>query len=487
MTRFTPPGSEATEDVLFTMPLARGVPIVCVVLGLFLILVGLIIPENANNQPGSKPAMLAIGFGFGMPLAICGAWLLLRNRHWVFCRDAMLQVERWGQRTVRYSEISELVFSITRVFQYGIYHHTQVSMRVVAPDCSKPIVIDRVHVEKSGVLAGERERSELEDIRDRISSHIAHRMQSLIDSGQTAPWAGPLGITRDGLEVEIVNGCRERVAWGEIARAHLDAGVFQLWLKSRDKAVVSIPVGSVNFFPGYVILLSALAREEQAAQEASRPASHVADKLTAGEYLIVEFTNTTEDYKVVDAFARREASKPNEFWFAVLGILVFAVIAGIAATFVRSFHTTVSARDWFIAPACIFGFVIVGFGLVRILSLLARGYNFLQELERSHQQAVAGNGEDPFAPKRLTVSFDGIALEVAGQRGQWMWEEVSRIESVANYLLIFRAAEKVTPETLIACVPLRFFQNPEAARRFVEAARTWLEQAVGRVGRGTSP
>jgi hypothetical protein len=187
------------------------------------------------------------------PLAVAVAVLILG---WVFGRDRFYCYERGLSRRrgrefrLLYDEISELTYSATRVFVNGSYSGTKMKLKVRAQRgeiwcAAKVQVID----------------DRLVELRDQIAARIANHMLRELRAGNPVPWMSGVVFLPEGLQFRPGSMLPvEMLPYGEISDSRSDQGFFYLFSKTEPKAVISRPVSSANFFPGYRVM-AALQKE----------------------------------------------------------------------------------------------------------------------------------------------------------------------------------------------------------------------------------
>src|SRR5271157_5246766 len=108
--------------------------------------------------------------------------------------------------------------------------------------------------------------ADLDELRDHIAKMIAARMIGDLRAGRSVPWMNDVVFLPQGLQFRrskmlgLASGPVEVLPYEQIRGANLNAGVFCLYSKAETKPVISRPVGSANFFPGYFIVLALLAQ-----------------------------------------------------------------------------------------------------------------------------------------------------------------------------------------------------------------------------------
>ena len=160
---------------------------------------------------------------------------------------------RRGRDEIRllYDEITEFTYSATRMFYKGAYTGTQLSLTFRAP---------RATIRYSAKV--QNMDADLDELRDHIAKMIAHRMLCELRAGRTVPWTSDVVFLPQGLQFRrskmlgLASGPVEILPYEQIRGVNLNEGVFYLYSKAEAKPVISKPVGSANFFPGYFVVLT---------------------------------------------------------------------------------------------------------------------------------------------------------------------------------------------------------------------------------------
>ncbi len=190
-------------------------------------------------------------------LAAAVASLLLGvafGRYCFRCHELGL-IRRRGRNEFRllYDEITEFTYSATRMFYKGAYTGTQMSLIFRAP---------RGTIRYSAKV--QNLDADLDDLRDHIAKMIANRMLGDLRAGRSVPWMGDVVFLPQGLQFRrakllgLASGPVELLPYEQIRSVNLSAGVFYLYSKAEAKPLITKPVGSANFFPGYAVVLTLL-------------------------------------------------------------------------------------------------------------------------------------------------------------------------------------------------------------------------------------
>jgi len=187
-------------------------------------------------------ASLLLGVFFGRYLFRCYESGLTRRRG----RDEL---------RLPYDEITEFTYVATRMFYKGTYIGTRLGLTFRAP---------RGTIRYSAKV--QNMDADLDELRDHIAKMIAARMIGDLRAGRSVPWMNDVVFLPQGLQFRrskmlgLASGPVEVLPYEQIRGANLNAGVFCLYSKAETKPVISRPVGSANFFPGYFVVLALLAQ-----------------------------------------------------------------------------------------------------------------------------------------------------------------------------------------------------------------------------------
>jgi len=183
-------------------------------------------------------ASLLLGVVFGRYLFRCYELGLTRRRG-------------RGELRLRYDEIAEFTYSATRMFYKGAYTGTQLRVTFRA---SRGMIRYSAKVQNMD--------ADLDELRDHIAKMIANRMLADLRAGRTIPWTSDVVFLPQGLQFRrpkmlgLASGPVEVLPYEQIRGVNLNEGVLYLYSKAEAKAVISKPVGSANFFPGFFTVLT---------------------------------------------------------------------------------------------------------------------------------------------------------------------------------------------------------------------------------------
>jgi hypothetical protein len=109
---------------------------------------------------------------------------------------------------------------------------------------------------------------DLEELRDFISRQLADRMAQQLSTGQPVQWTPNLVFLREGIQYRPAGllgiGRKEPhfLPYDAYGGCNLNEGVFFLFVKGNNKAVMSEPCSASNFFPGFYLLMMMTAPSE---------------------------------------------------------------------------------------------------------------------------------------------------------------------------------------------------------------------------------
>ena len=156
-----------------------------------------------------------------------------------------------GEQRLSYADITQFTYSATRHFHNGAYTGTQFSMKCAGP---------QANIGYSAMVNSPDE--ELDNLRDHIAKVIASRMFRQLQEGRTVAWTADMNFLPAGLQfrratVFGMGGKPPEVPpYNQIRGVDLKTGVFYLWNQTESKPVITKPVSTPNFFPGYYLILA---------------------------------------------------------------------------------------------------------------------------------------------------------------------------------------------------------------------------------------
>jgi hypothetical protein len=158
---------------------------------------------------------------------------------------------RWGTRelSIPYADITMFTYSATRRFVKGGYAGTQFSLKCTAP---------RGTIAYSATVNSPDQ--ELDNLRDHIAKGIAARMLRYFSEGNAVGWTANMAFLPAGLQFRRAAALGlgrkppELLPYDQIRGVNIQAGVFYLWNRTEPKPIISQPVSTPNFFPGYYMI-----------------------------------------------------------------------------------------------------------------------------------------------------------------------------------------------------------------------------------------
>ncbi len=178
------------------------------------------------------------------------------GRHCFRCYELGLTRRRGRDEfRLRYDEITEFTYVATRMFYKGTYIGTRLGLTFRA---SRGTIRYSAKVQNMD--------ADLDQLRNQIAKRIATGMLGDLRAGRTVPWMNDVVFLPQGLQFRrskmlgLASGPLEVLPYEQIRVANLNSGVFCLYSKADAKPVISRPVGSTNFFPGYFAVMALLAQ-----------------------------------------------------------------------------------------------------------------------------------------------------------------------------------------------------------------------------------
>lgn len=189
-------------------------------------------------------------------LGLCGLTLWSTAKSVFRCHErGVRQVGIFGDSTMHYDEVASFSYSATRQYVNGSYTGTTLALNFV------PIAGSTAkRIQYSTSVKGSDD--DLDALRDHIARVLAARMATRLAAGERVQWTDGLAFLETGIEYRP-NGMLGRkdpvlLPFERYGGYNMDQGVFYLFEKEKQKAVVSEQVSAANFHPGYYLLLSLL-------------------------------------------------------------------------------------------------------------------------------------------------------------------------------------------------------------------------------------
>ena len=221
--------------------------------------VGGIILLTANRNKMEGVIFLGIALGVSLLFVVAA----IAQRYMVFrCHErGVFKANLLGEKLLPYASVATFTYSATKHYHNGAYVGTHLSMKFEPQGSTgAPPISYGASVQ----LADD----DLEELRDFISRQLADRMAQQLSTGQPVQWTPNLVFTREGIQYRPAGmlgiGRKEPhfLPYDAYGGCNLNEGVFFLFVKGNNKAVMSEPCSASNFFPGFYLLLMMTAPSE---------------------------------------------------------------------------------------------------------------------------------------------------------------------------------------------------------------------------------
>jgi hypothetical protein len=204
--------------------------------------VGAFVLGLAENWLG---CFAALGICWGMAVLFAAAVFTRLRVHEL----GVTQRVRFGNRTLRYSEVTSFQFGTTRHYHNGVYTGTSLSMRFKPGPGLKAI-------NHSQTVQGS--DADLETLREHVSMMVATQLLARLEQGEEIHWGPRARFTKNGLVVQaskLFGKGEERLApYGAGLRYQIEEGTFHLFIGAETKAAMSVECSADNFYPGLNML-----------------------------------------------------------------------------------------------------------------------------------------------------------------------------------------------------------------------------------------
>ena len=435
--------------------------------------------------------------GLGALFGIFGiAYILTNAGKASYLHEQGLRVrEGGGWRVVRYRDVTEMSFRVTRMYYNGAYTGTAQEMSLRTDETgARPVVFRHTYREGTGMLAGRGDATALNHLCDLLTGQIARRMDEEIRRGETVSWARGMGINDRGVEV-AGRGGREEVEWDRVARVDVERGVFRLWVRGETKPRVQVTVGEPNFFPGYALVAQRLRGQPESgpaetgvtpAPAAAQPAVTPTPPELNGSFR-VEYTPTVDDHAALSRWYHRATPEGRRAWAGRVWPLPLIVIAvGVLIGVINLCNKDLPEGNGAAAVVLLIGLLLRPL-LGWILPMLDRA-KLGRQLRAASDLARAGQGGDPFAPREVVLGPQGYWLRTSyGGEVRHAWQAVSRAEWFEGYIFVFLAADRVRRETTGLILPPRAFRGVRNAYDACERIQEWCQAAAAPSGAALDP
>jgi hypothetical protein len=210
-----------------------------------------------NGSWGSTAVTLLIGWGAAYAFAAHAI-----NRFRVY-ELGVVQRTLFGERMLRYSEITSFSFGATRHYHNGAYTGTALAMGFSAGPGSKPITHNQTSRGND---------SDLDSLREQVADIVAAQLLHRLERGEVIQWGPSARFTRNGLVVQASKlfgkGEERRAPYDAGLRISIEQGTLHLFIGNETKAAMSCPCAADNFYPGLTMLGVLIARAKGSQQAA---------------------------------------------------------------------------------------------------------------------------------------------------------------------------------------------------------------------------
>ena len=176
--------------------------------------------------------------GMGAVFAFLGIGYILANAGKAsYLHERGLRiVDRKGQRTLRYQDVTEMTFkAIRHVSQRRLLGTSQEIGLKTDETGSKPLVFRHTYKEKSGLVSGYAEGTPMNRLCNVLTGLIARRMAARLQRGESVPWTRSYADQQSRRRNHGQGGWEE-VEWERIARVDVERGIFRLWVEGDREA-----------------------------------------------------------------------------------------------------------------------------------------------------------------------------------------------------------------------------------------------------------
>ena len=240
----------ALGRILFEREAGSGATIIFGVMGILMAVVGALSLWIA--VPAADPFLSAAGGLLILLSGLCfvGGWRVQRIR-FRCCERGLERVTMTSRKVLPFDDIDVFSFECRRNQSQGRYTGTTYTL----------VFADRSREQGRGIFYSTTVRNqdeELDDLRDRISQILARRMAQTFAAHQSVQWTPEIWFRRD-----VIEFTRRRrlfrptkvvvVPYDTITDFELRDGLFHIWTSYQERAVLSIPTGAPNFYPGMIL------------------------------------------------------------------------------------------------------------------------------------------------------------------------------------------------------------------------------------------
>ena len=250
--------SEAEEPVagglgrvLFERKPGRAQVVSCVLVGPVALMAGIwLIVDGIVGKRDPDVWLGIVGMGCLAGAIGCGYGI-------VHARFAKFRCHQFGlvkrgvrnSKTMRYEHVEQFTYQATRTYHNGVYTGTLFALDFEPfPEHQANRIRYMVNIQNAD--------SELDNLRDQVSTIIGTRMRRDINAGREVVWTPGLTFRGDTLLYRASgflgrNKVAVAIPLSEIGEHQCDEGTYRLFLKSGGKAVVQESTSVRNFYPGF--------------------------------------------------------------------------------------------------------------------------------------------------------------------------------------------------------------------------------------------
>lgn len=241
--------------VLFERKPRTAQVVICLLGGFTLLLVAMgLIVGGLIDKKGEAVPMILFGVGSLLGAIGCGYGILHARYAKFRCYQfGLVKQGVRGSRSLRYEHVEAFTYQSTRHYHNGVYTGT-----IFVLDF-EPIPEHKASRIRYTTTLHNAD-TELDNLRDQVSSIIAARMQRDIAAGREVVWTPGLMFRGDSLLYRasgFLGRSKEatKIPLSQIDSYKMDQGVCYLFLKEGKKAAVQENMHARNFYPGFYCML----------------------------------------------------------------------------------------------------------------------------------------------------------------------------------------------------------------------------------------
>jgi hypothetical protein len=227
-------------------------------LGFFCLMFGLGFLAHPQQMGGSVLGPLLIA-AFAMS---CGAafYFWKRKLYWRCFEHGVIESTRWTTRTLLYSEVQTIEFSVSRTPEgSGDYEQTTRMLILEGNVRNSRIVISSETRTILGLVTDPIPNTEMETIRDRVASLVAQRMELAMNSSGSVRWTRRFRLLTEGIEIAGRFGLTDFVPWNRISNVAADHAAIYFWNEGVARPFAKMRADESNAYAGLRIVLSKIA------------------------------------------------------------------------------------------------------------------------------------------------------------------------------------------------------------------------------------